>query len=73
MGDFKNFIAGKWVAPSTGDYFENVNPADKGDVIGRFPLSGEDDVARAVQSAKCGFEVWRKTPAPGRDPGFFLR
>src|SRR5438270_254976 len=66
MTDFKNFIGGKWVAPSTGDYFENVNPADKGDVIGRFPLSGEDDVARAVQSAKCGFEVWRKTPAPAR-------
>src|SRR5438309_2177754 len=66
MGDFKNFIAGKWVAPSTGDYFENVNPADKSDIIGRFPLSSEDDVERAVQSAKCGFEVWRKTPAPAR-------
>ena len=32
---FKNFIAGQWVAPSTGDYFENVNPADRDDVIGR--------------------------------------
>src|SRR3954469_20167109 len=66
MGDFKNFIGGKWVAPATGEYFENVNPADKTDVIGRFPLSGDDDVARAVQSAKCGFEVWRQTPAPAR-------
>jgi alpha-ketoglutaric semialdehyde dehydrogenase len=66
MPDFKNFIAGKWVAPSTGEYFENVNPADKSDVIGRFPLSGVEDVERAVQSAKCGFEVWRKTPAPAR-------
>jgi aldehyde dehydrogenase (NAD+) len=66
MPDFKNFIAGKWVAPTTGEYFDNVNPADKSDVIGRFPLSGDDDVARAVQSAKCGFELWRKTPAPAR-------
>jgi len=66
MPDFKNFIAGKWVAPSTGEYFENVNPADRADVIGRFPLSGLEDVERAVQSAKCGFEVWRKTPAPAR-------
>src|SRR5438067_7333761 len=66
MTDFKNFIGGKWVAPSTGEYFENVNPADRSDVIGRFPLSGEDDVARAVHSAKCGFEIWRKTPAPAR-------
>jgi aldehyde dehydrogenase (NAD+) len=66
MTTFKNFIAGQWVAPSTGEYFENVNPADRGDVVGRFPLSSVSDVARAVQSARCGFEVWRKTPAPAR-------
>src|ERR671933_425391 len=66
MADFKNFIGGKWVAPSTGEYFDNVNPADKSDIIGRFPLSGPEDVERAVQSAKCGFEVWRRTPAPAR-------
>src|SRR5204863_5752374 len=66
MPDFKNLVAGKWVAPTTGEYFDNVNPADKTDVIGRFPLSGDDDVARAVHSAKCGFEIWRKTPAPAR-------
>ena len=40
MKTFKNFIAGKWVEPSTGEYFSNVNPADTSDVIGRFPLSG---------------------------------
>src|SRR3989440_5522199 len=66
MTDFKNFIGGKWVAPSTGEYFENVNPADRSDVIGRFRLAGDADVARAVQSAKCGFDVWRTTPAPAR-------
>lgn len=63
---FKNFIAGQWVAPSTGDYFENINPADNSDVIGRFPLSGREDVAQAVTSAQRGFELWRKTPAPLR-------
>jgi aldehyde dehydrogenase (NAD+) len=66
MKTFKNFIAGQWVAPSTGEYFENVNPADTGDVIGRFPLSGREDVDRAVASAKRGFEQWRRTPAPAR-------
>src|SRR6478609_6951197 len=66
MPEFKNFIGGNWVAPSAGEYFDNVNPADKSDVVGRFPLSGEEDVEDAVQSAKCGFEVWRKTPAPAR-------
>ena len=29
----KNFIAGEWVAPATDEYFENVNPADRADVI----------------------------------------
>ena len=28
MKTFQNFIAGAWVEPSTGEYFENVNPAD---------------------------------------------
>ena len=46
--NFKNFIGGEWVAPSTGAYFENRNPADRADVIGCFPRSGPDDVQRAV-------------------------
>lgn len=66
MKTFKNFIGGEWVEPTTGEYFENVNPADTSDVIGRFPLSGKEDVERAVASAKCGFAEWRRTPAPAR-------
>lgn len=63
---FQNFIAGEWVAPSSGEYFENINPADTNDVIGRFPLSNVSDVERAVASAARGFELWKKTPAPLR-------
>jgi acyl-CoA reductase-like NAD-dependent aldehyde dehydrogenase len=63
---FKNFVAGEWVSPSTGAYFENRNPADWNDVIGCFPRSGPEDVARAVQSAQRGFAQWSKTPAPVR-------
>jgi alpha-ketoglutaric semialdehyde dehydrogenase len=66
MTTFKNFIAGEWVAPSTGQYFDDVNPADTTDVVGKFPKSGADDVARAVASAQRGFELWRRTPAPAR-------
>src|SRR6266700_3314663 len=64
--NFKNFIAGEWVAPRTGAYFENRNPADWEDVIGCFPRSGPDDVTRAVASAKRGFAQWSRTPAPSR-------
>ncbi|HEX3159655.1 MAG TPA: aldehyde dehydrogenase family protein [Gemmatimonadaceae bacterium] len=66
MKTFQNFIGGRWVAPTTGDYYENVNPADTSDVIGRFPLSGSADVDLAVESARCGFESWKRTPAPAR-------
>ena len=66
MKQFKNFIAGTWVAPDSGEYFENRNPADRNDLIGNFPLSGASDVNRAVESAKRGFSQWRATPAPAR-------
>src|SRR3989454_294150 len=64
--NFTNFIAGAWVAPRTGAYFENRNPADAGDVIGCFPRSGPEDVARAIESAQRGFARWSQTPAPVR-------
>jgi acyl-CoA reductase-like NAD-dependent aldehyde dehydrogenase len=63
---FQNFIAGAWSAPASGEYFENRNPADTRDLIGRFPLSNAADVDRAVASAQRGFERWRRTPAPAR-------
>jgi alpha-ketoglutaric semialdehyde dehydrogenase len=63
---FKNFIAGQWVEPASGEYFDNINPADTRDVIGRFPLSNADDVAKAVESAQRGFQLWRRTPPPLR-------
>jgi acyl-CoA reductase-like NAD-dependent aldehyde dehydrogenase len=63
---FLNFIGGEWVEPSTGEYFENRNPADSSDLIGLWPRSGKKDVERAVQAAERGFERWRKVPAPRR-------
>jgi alpha-ketoglutaric semialdehyde dehydrogenase len=66
MKRFENFVGGEWRAPVSGQYFKNTNPADRNDVIGEFPLSGADEVQRAVDSAKRGFELWRKWPAPAR-------
>lgn len=66
MKTFKNFIGGDWVPPVGGEYFENRNPADLSDEIGRFPLSAAADVERAVESAQRGFALWRATPAPAR-------
>src|SRR3982750_1077104 len=63
---FRNFIAGEWCQPAGGDYFENRNPAQFDDLIGRFPESDHRDVEAAVKSAKRGFALWSRTPAPVR-------
>jgi aldehyde dehydrogenase (NAD+) len=63
---YYNYIGGEWVASSSGEWFDNVNPADASDVIGRFPQSDSDDVNRAVAAAKSAAKRWRLTPAPKR-------
>ena len=63
---FRNFIGGSWTEPRNGAWFENRNPADSTDLIGRFPDSGAAEVSAAVKSARRGFEIWRRTPAPAR-------
>ena len=47
----KNFIGGEWMEPTTGEYFENRNPAKQSDLIGLWPRSGREDVDRAVEQA----------------------
>ena len=63
---YHNYIGGEWVKSSSGEWFDNVNPADTSDVIGRFPLSNTDDVNAAVEAAKDAATRWRRTPAPKR-------
>jgi len=64
--EYRNFIAGEWVASQSGRTFENRNPANARDLIGTFPRSDASDLERAVASAQRGFELWRRTPAPLR-------
>jgi len=63
---YKNFIDGEWVEASTGQTFEDRNPADTRDVIGIFQRSGKADVDAAVGAAKRAFARWRLIPAPRR-------
>lgn len=63
---YYNYIGGEWVRPAAGEFFENINPADTRDVVGRFPLSTAEDIARAVEAAADAFDRWRRTPAPRR-------
>lgn len=63
---YKNFINGEWVEARSGKTFENVNPADKADVVGLFPASDKCDLEDAVAAARSAYNCWRLTPAPRR-------
>jgi betaine-aldehyde dehydrogenase len=59
----QNFIDGELVDAADGATEEVVNPAN-GELIAEMPLSGEEDVDRAVAAAKAAFEGWART-TPG--------
>jgi aldehyde dehydrogenase (NAD+) len=64
--EYGNYIDGEWVKSSSGQTFENRNPANTDDLVGTFQESNADDTARAVDAAAKAFEGWRLTPAPKR-------
>jgi alpha-ketoglutaric semialdehyde dehydrogenase len=63
---FKNYINGKWKTSSSGETFENVNPANHNEVLGRFQKSNKKDVNEAIAAAENAQKAWRATPAPKR-------
>jgi aldehyde dehydrogenase (NAD+) len=60
LKQYQNYIDGKWIAPSTGQYYKNMNPANYDDIIGEYPLSAKADVEAAVQSCHKAFKNWGK-------------
>ena len=55
---FENFIGGEWVAPLSGEYFDNISPVD-GEVLTRIPRSNEADVDLAVAAGVKAFESYK--------------
>ncbi len=57
----KMYIDGQWVASASGRMIDTIDPAT-GRVVGRFPDANDDDVERAVASAKAALAgEWRTT------------
>jgi aldehyde dehydrogenase (NAD+) len=71
MDKFNNLINGKLVGPSSGDYFQNLNPADRRDVIAMFPRSGAEDVDNAVKAARGAFASWKNIVPPKKGDMIF--
>jgi len=64
------FIDGKFVAPSTGKYFDSINPATEGKLT-EIALGAAPDVDQAVKAARRAYDkVWSKMP--GRERGKYL-
>jgi aminomuconate-semialdehyde/2-hydroxymuconate-6-semialdehyde dehydrogenase len=60
-----NFIGGRFVAPASGTWIDDIGPAT-GEVIARIPDSDRVDVDMAVEAAKEAFPSWSATPAAER-------
>src|SRR5574343_824906 len=60
------FIDGKWVKPSSGKYFQTINPANE-EVLSEVAYGNEKDVDLAVKAARKAYtEVWSVMPAAER-------
>ncbi|MEO8654632.1 MAG: aldehyde dehydrogenase family protein [Ramlibacter sp.] len=64
--EFRNHIGGEWAAAVGGKTFDNVNPADTRDIVGRFQASTSADALAAVDAAAAAFAGWRATPISRR-------
>ncbi len=63
---YKNYINGEWVESVSGRTFENLNPADRSELIGIFQKSNVEDIDIAVMAAKEAQKSWRLMPPPKR-------
>ena len=67
--DFKshydNFIGGKFVAPVSGEYYDNVSPID-GKVFTKAARSYKEDIELALDAAHAAFPGWSKTAVTKR-------
>ncbi|EAZ80694.2 aldehyde dehydrogenase [Algoriphagus machipongonensis] len=62
---YDHFIGGKWVAPSSGEYFDNISPID-GKPFTKAARGNKEDVEKAIDAAHEAFPSWSKTPAAER-------
>jgi aminomuconate-semialdehyde/2-hydroxymuconate-6-semialdehyde dehydrogenase len=56
----ENYIGGNFIAPLSGNFIDNTNPAT-GEVYGQVPASNEKDIEAAVTAAQLAFPAWSTT------------
>ncbi|HDR9586411.1 TPA: aldehyde dehydrogenase family protein [Burkholderia stabilis] len=61
-----NHINGEWCASLSGATFDNLNPADTRDLVGRFQASNAADATAAIQAAAAAFKGWKALSVAAR-------
>jgi aldehyde dehydrogenase (NAD+) len=59
------FIGGDRVTKTSAGAMDRVNPTT-GQVLGQFPVAGQEEVDRAVAAARAAFPAWKRLPADQR-------
>ena len=66
MQKYLNLIDGEWLPAKSGAVFQNINPADRREVVSEFPQSDAEDTARAIEAAQMAFPSWSATTSVAR-------
>ena len=67
------YVNGEWIESTATEWLDVPNPAT-GEVLARVPLSGAEEVNKAVEAAAAAFPAWRRTPPEDRiQPLFKLK
>lgn len=62
---YDNYIGGKFIAPTAGNYFDVISPID-GKVFTQAAHSTKEDLTLAIDAADEAFKTWGKTSATER-------
>ncbi|MBM3159341.1 MAG: aldehyde dehydrogenase family protein [Bacteroidetes bacterium] len=71
-GRYELFINGKWQKPSSGTYFNSINPATE-EKLSEIATANETDVNKAVQAAKQAYEKYWKKISPTERGKYIFR
>src|SRR5256886_13803262 len=63
----RDFIAGEWRAPASGEHAEMASPADRRVKLFDVPASGKQDVEAALAA---GDQVWESLARAGEGPAY---
>ena len=61
---FGNYINGDWI--TSGDTFENRNPANTAELVGSFVKGSPADIGAAASAASAALPAWSATSGPAR-------